>query len=66
MVCLKKTKVELELLAEVDMLLIVEKDIRGGMCDDIHRYPEASNNTLKIMIQTKDEMLTTYMEGLCH
>ena len=49
-----------------EILLIVEKDIRGGMCDDIHRYPEASNNTLKIMIQTKDEMLTTYMDGLCH
>ena len=30
--CLKKTKVKLELLTDVDMLLMVEKEIRGGIC----------------------------------
>ena len=25
------------------MLLIVEKDIRGGMCQPIHRYAKANN-----------------------
>ena len=30
--CLKKTKVKLELLTDVDMLLMVEKGIRGGKC----------------------------------
>ena len=29
--CLKKTKVKLELLTDVDMLLVVEKGIRGGI-----------------------------------
>ena len=28
----KKTEVKLELLTDVDMLLMVEKGIRGGMC----------------------------------
>ena len=30
--CLKKTKVKLALLTDVDMLLMVEKGIRGGIC----------------------------------
>ena len=35
--CLKKTEVRLELLTDVDMLLIVEKGIRGGISHAIHR-----------------------------
>ena len=30
--CLKKTKVKLELLTDVHMLLMVEKGIKGGIC----------------------------------
>ena len=30
--CLKKTGVKLELLTNYDMLLMVEKGIRGGIC----------------------------------
>ena len=33
---LKKTKVGLELLTDIDMLLMVKKGIRGGMCHAIH------------------------------
>ena len=29
---LKKTKVKLDLLIDIDVLLMVEKDIRGGIC----------------------------------
>ena len=41
--CLKKTEVKLELLTKFDMLLMVEKGIRGGICHAIHRYVNANN-----------------------
>ena len=41
--CLKKTEVKLELLTENDMLLMIEKGIRGGIYHVIHRYAEANN-----------------------
>ena len=34
--CLKKTGVKLELLIDNDMLMMVEKGIRGGMCYAIY------------------------------
>ena len=35
---LKKTKVKIDLLTGIDMLLMVEKGIRGGICHYIYRY----------------------------
>ena len=40
---LKNTKVKLDLLTDVDMLLMVEKVIRGGICHSIYRYSKANN-----------------------
>ena len=45
--CLKKTKVKLELLTDIDMLLIVAKGIRGGICQAIHRNAKINNKYLK-------------------
>ena len=47
---LKKTKITLELLLElldIDMLLITESGIRGGMCQAIHKYAKANNRYMK-------------------
>ena len=45
--CLKKTGVKLELLTDIDMLLMVEKGTRGGICQAIHRYSKANNKYMK-------------------
>ena len=44
---LKKTKVKLDLLTGIDMLLMVEKEIGGGICHTVHRYPKANNKYMK-------------------
>ena len=45
--CLEKARVKLELLADIDMPMIVEKGIRGGICHAIHKYPKANNKYMK-------------------
>ena len=41
--CLKRTNVKIELLTEIDMVLIFEKRLRGGISQAIHRYATANN-----------------------
>ena len=43
----KKTGVELVLLINIDMLLMIEKGIRGGIYHAIHRYAKANNIYMK-------------------
>ena len=51
---LKKTEVKLELLTDIDALLIVEREIRGGICHAIHRYAKANNNYMKDYDKNKE------------
>ena len=44
---LKKKEVELVWLNDVDMLLMVEKGIRGRIWDAIHRYAKTNNKYMK-------------------
>ena len=43
----KKKKVKLDLLTDINMLLMVEKGIRGRICHAIHQYVNNNNKYLK-------------------
>ena len=45
--CLKKTKVNIDLSTDTDMLLTVENEIRVGICQATHRYAKANNKYMK-------------------
>ena len=44
---LKTTGVKLELLIDIDMILMAEKWIRGGICHAIHHYAKVNNKYMK-------------------
>ena len=44
---LKKAQVKLELLTEFDMLLMVERGMRDGICQAIHRHAKVINKYMK-------------------
>ena len=59
--CLKKTEVKLELLTDDDMLMMVEKGIRGVICQAIYRYAKANN---KYMNNYNKNIESSYLEYL--
>ena len=44
----KMTKVKPDLLTGTNMLLTVEKDIRGGICHSIYQYAKSDNKYIKL------------------
>ena len=62
--CLKKTGIELELLSDIDMLLMFEKGIRGGIVQAVHRYAEANNKYMGDMYdQNKESSYLQYLDA---
>ena len=61
--CLKNTGIKLELLTDVNMLLMVEKRIKGGMCYAIYRYAEANNKYMKNYNKNKDSSYLKYLDA---
>ena len=59
---MKKTEIKLELSTDVDMLLMVEKEIRGGVCHAIYRYAKANNKYMKNYNKDKEELFLQYLD----
>ena len=62
--CLKeKTEIELELLTDIDMAVMAEKGIRGGICHAIHRYTAANNKYMKNYSKNKESSYLMYLDA---
>ena len=61
--CLKKTGVKLELLTDIDMLLMVEKGTRGGICQATHRYAKANNKYMKNYNKNIESSYIQYLDA---
>ena len=57
---LKKIKVKFELLNDIDMLLMVENNSRGGICHGIHCCVKANNKYLKNYGKNKESAYLKY------
>ena len=51
---LKKTRVKLDFLTDIHMLLTIEKGIRGGICHSIYWYAKANNKYKKDYDKNKE------------
>ena len=61
--CLKLTGIELELISEVDMYLMIEKVLRGGMSIISHRKAESNNKYMSSYDPEKPSKYITYLHA---
>ena len=61
--CLKNTGVKLELLTGNDMLMMIKKGIRGGMCNSVYRYAEANNKYMQIYDENIESSFLQYLDA---
>ena len=59
---LKKTKVKLDILTDINILFMVEKGIRGGICHAIYRYVKANNKYMKNYDKNKEPSYLKYWD----
>ena len=57
---LKKTKVILDLLTDIDMLFMLEKSIRSGICHGIHTCAKVNNKFMKNYDKNKESSYLKY------
>ena len=61
-VALKKAKVKLDLLADINMLFMAEKGISGRMCHSIYWYAKANKKCIKDYDKNKESSYIQYQD----
>ena len=59
---LKKTNIKLDLLTDIDMLLMVEKGLRGGICHSVYKYAKANYKYMKDYDKNKELSYIQYWD----
>ena len=60
--CLKHSEIKLELISDVDMLLMLEEGIAGGICHSVFRYAKANNKYMKDYDKNKESSFLIYTD----
>ena len=60
---LKMTKIELDLITDIDMALFIEKGLRGGISYIAHRYARANNKYLPDYNRELDDSYLMYLDA---
>ena len=58
-----ENRFKLELLTYLDMLLMLEKGIRGGICHAIHRCAKANNKYMKNYDENGESSFLEYLDA---
>ena len=61
--CLKKSEIKLELFTYNDMLLMIEKGIRGGITHTINRYAKTNNKYMKTYDKNNESSYLMYLDA---
>ena len=60
---LKNTRVKLDVLTDIDMLLMIEKGIRGRICHSIYQYAKANNKYMKDYDKNNESSYIKYWDA---
>ena len=58
----KKTKIKLNLLTDIGMLLTVEKGIRGRICHSVYQYAKPNKKYMKEFDKNKESSYIQYWD----